>query len=111
MAFQDQTITCPDCGQEFIFTAGEQEFFQMKGLQNPPKRCKICRAERRQNFTNTTDYKSKNLGPQIFETVCSQCGGIAEVPFRPKGDRPVYCDTCYAGHRESITRGARASHP
>ena len=104
MEFQDQTITCPDCGQEFIFSAGEQEFYQTKGLQNPPKRCKACRADRRQNFTRDEPYNSRNQGPAMFEVTCAQCGGIAEVPFRPKGDRPVYCNFCFSERRDSVSR-------
>ena len=38
--YQDKTLTCKDCGQEFVFTAGEQEFYAEKGFQNEPTRCK-----------------------------------------------------------------------
>ena len=41
--FEDRTLKCQDCGAEFIFTAGEQEFYQEKGFTNEPKRCKACR--------------------------------------------------------------------
>lgn len=41
--YQDKTIKCVDCGQEFTFTAGEQEFYAEKGFTNEPKRCKACR--------------------------------------------------------------------
>ena len=46
--FQDETIVCLDCGQEFTFTAGEQAFYKEKGLQNKPKRCSTCRMKRKQ---------------------------------------------------------------
>lgn len=46
--FQDETIVCLDCGQEFTFTAGEQAFYKEKGLQNKPKRCPSCRMRRKQ---------------------------------------------------------------
>jgi hypothetical protein len=36
--FQDTPISCVDCNNEFIWTAGEQVFFRDKQLQNPPKR-------------------------------------------------------------------------
>jgi len=45
--FQDQELTCQDCGAPFTYTAGEQEFFKMKGF-TPPKRCKPCRISNRQ---------------------------------------------------------------
>ena len=41
--FEDKTLTCVDCGKEFVFTAGEQEFYAEKEYQNEPKRCKECR--------------------------------------------------------------------
>lgn len=40
--FQDQTITCVDCGQQFTWSAGEQEFYRQKGFSSP-KRCKACK--------------------------------------------------------------------
>lgn len=47
MEFNDKTIVCRDCKNEFIFTAGEQEFYLQKGLDNEPKRCKECRIKRK----------------------------------------------------------------
>src|SRR5258705_10682661 len=47
VSFQDKTLTCKDCGQEFIWTAGEQEFYASRGLQNAPSRCPADRAARR----------------------------------------------------------------
>src|SRR2546421_3109295 len=47
MSFQDKTLTCRDCGREFIWTAGEQEFYAARGLQNAPTRCPEDRAARR----------------------------------------------------------------
>lgn len=47
MEFQDRQLTCVDCGQPFVFTAGEQEFYARKGFKEEPKRCKICREARK----------------------------------------------------------------
>lgn len=97
MSFQDKTLTCRDCGQEFIWTAGEQEFYQSRGLQNPPSRCPADRAARRAN------QGSGGGGPrEMFTAVCSNCGGEARVPFQPRGDKPVYCSNCF-----EQMRGAR----
>ena len=49
MAFQDKTLTCKECGKEFIFTAGEQEFYAEKGFENEPARCRDCRDKRRRS--------------------------------------------------------------
>ena len=43
MEYQDKTLTCKECGKEFIFTAGEQEFYAEKGFENEPARCRDCR--------------------------------------------------------------------
>jgi hypothetical protein len=43
---EDREITCKDCGGNFIFTVGEQEFFQQKGFSEPV-RCKPCRDARK----------------------------------------------------------------
>ena len=47
-SMEDRTLVCQDCGAEFIFTAGEQEFYKEKGFDNEPKRCKECR-DRKKN--------------------------------------------------------------
>ena len=46
MEFQDKLLTCTDCGDDFVFTAGEQLFFREKQFKNPPKRCKTCKVLR-----------------------------------------------------------------
>ncbi|ENZ03524.1 zinc-ribbon domain-containing protein [Clostridium thermobutyricum] len=44
----DKTIVCKDCGSEFVFTVGEQEFYKEKGFDNDPVRCADCRRARKQ---------------------------------------------------------------
>ena len=43
MAFEDKTLVCKECGKDFVFTAGEQEFYAEKGFENEPARCRDCR--------------------------------------------------------------------
>jgi CxxC-x17-CxxC domain-containing protein len=92
--YTDEMLTCVDCGQQFPFTAGEQEFYAMKGFTNKPSRCTDCRAARKAG-------RSGNGGGhrEMFKATCSQCGGVAEVPFQPRGDKPVYCRDCFATRR------------
>ena len=71
--YEDKVLKCRDCGEEFVFTAGEQEFYAEKGL------------------------KSQR---EYFTTVCAECGKEAKVPFEPTNDRPVYCSECYAAKRQ-----------
>ena len=89
--YEDKTLICKECGQEFVFTAGEQEFYAERGFQNEPQRCKSCRDAR----------KAAARGPrEYFTATCAACGGEARVPFEPKTDRPVYCSECFAKMRE-----------
>src|SRR3954454_22881471 len=48
MSYADKTLTCRDCGTQFVFTAGEQEFYAQKGFTNEPGRCPACRQSRKQ---------------------------------------------------------------
>ena len=97
VVLSDRTLTCVECGGEFIFTAGEQEFFQARGFGNEPKRCRSCRAVRRSEQRSAGMYQD---GPkEMFPINCSECGNDAMVPFRPRGDRPVYCSDCFSKMR------------
>ena len=57
MEFEDKTLVCQDCGNEFVFTAGQKEFYTEKGLDNEPKRCKECRNRRKATRTNIQENK------------------------------------------------------
>lgn len=104
MDYQDKALTCSDCSTGFTFTAQEQENFAVKGYTNEPKRCLPCRDARKAqqnssgsfgggNYSNSNSFSS---GPrQMFPVKCSTCGKDAQVPFQPRGDRPVYCSDCY----------------
>ncbi len=91
--YQDKTLACRDCGAEFVFTAGEQEFYASRGFTNEPSRCNSCRKARK-----NTRGEGKTQQREMFEATCAECGKIAYVPFRPTGDRPVYCKDCYSAH-------------
>ncbi len=106
MSFTDKTLTCKDCGQEFIWTAGEQEFYQTRGLQNQPGRCPSCRAARRSNSGGGGYASERSMsGPREFHiATCSNCGQEARVPFVPRGDKPVYCSSCFEQVRPSASR-------
>ncbi|MFH1849170.1 MAG: CxxC-x17-CxxC domain-containing protein [archaeon] len=42
-----------------------------------------------------------NRGPrEMHKVVCADCGNECEVPFKPSGDRPVYCRDCYGKHKK-----------
>jgi len=95
MALADKSLTCRDCGKEFTFTTGEQEFYQSHGLQNEPSRCPECRASRRSERRG--GYGQPR---QMYSVVCAECGVETTVPFEPREERPVYCKECYAKRRD-----------
>jgi CxxC-x17-CxxC domain-containing protein len=92
---EDKTIICSDCGEEFIFTAEEQEFYQEKGFANEPRRCKPCRQKRK------SQRSGRSFGGQreTHAATCAECGEETQVPFKPRGDKPVYCRDCYQKRR------------
>lgn len=103
MAFQDQTLTCKDCGNEFVWTASEQEFYNQKGFTNAPTRCADCRAKRKAQMGNDRrGGGGGNFGGprQEFKITCANCGREDTVPFQPKGDRPVLCRDCFREKRQ-----------
>ena len=101
MSFQDKTIQCSDCGADFTFSVSEQEFFANKGFTNEPKRCQQCRDARKTQRQGNNEYGGGNSygnsynQRQMFPATCAECGKSTEVPFEPRGDRPVYCSDCY----------------
>lgn len=97
--YQDRILTCRDCGQEFTFTAGEQEFFATKGLTNAPSRCPECRKARRNG--SSSNQRPRGGSGEQYEAICATCGQPTTVPFIPREDRPVYCSDCFQEQRAS----------
>ena len=94
MAYEDRTLTCVECGNEFTFTADDQEFHASRGYQEP-KRCPNCRQARRadRGGGGGGGYGGSRT---MYDAVCGNCGAQTQVPFLPRQDRPVYCDACFA---------------
>lgn len=68
--YTDKTLVCKECGKEFVFTAGEQEFYAEKGFQNEPQRCRECRNARKNNARPERE---------MFDAVCCQ---LRQAPAR-----------------------------
>ena len=128
----DKTLVCRDCGREFTFTEGEQEFYNSRGYSEP-QRCPDCRAAKKAaRNSGGSGYGSSSGGGyssgggggggyssggggggygreraprQMTTVVCSNCGRETEVPFVPTGDRPVYCSDCYSQMGGGSSRG------
>jgi len=98
--YTDKTLTCQDCGQSFAFSADDQEFFAGKGYTEP-KRCPACRQARKAERGDGGGYGGGGGGGyggarEMHAVVCAECGQNTEVPFEPRGDRPVYCRNCFS---------------
>jgi CxxC-x17-CxxC domain-containing protein len=118
MSFQDRTLTCLDCNQPFTFSADDQQYHREKGYTNEPKRCASCRQARRSsnggynsgsNYGGGSSYGSTYASGygsrrEMHDAVCAQCGKDTQVPFRPSGDRPVYCSDCFSKQPASASR-------
>ena len=96
MAYQDEQLTCKECGAEFVFSASEQEFYAEKGFQNKPGRCPACRAARKAQRGDVAPARPQR---ELFDTVCSECGCETKVPFKPTEGKPVYCRECFQAHK------------
>ncbi len=118
MSYEDKVIACVDCGAEFTFTADEQQRFAERGFTNEPKRCKTCRDARKAQQGDSggrggsRSFSSRSgggggggrggfaAGPrQMFPATCASCGQPTEVPFKPSGNRPVYCRDCFQAQK------------
>lgn len=89
MDFEDKTLRCRDCGQDFIFTSGEQQFYAQKGLMNEPGRCPACRTAHRSRPMSASGVR------EMHTVICAECGREAQVPFLPQQNKPVYCSSCF----------------
>lgn len=116
--YADKTLTCRDCGKSFVFTAGEQEFYESRGFSEPT-RCADCRQTRKASREGGTYGGARGYGTAagfggggygggksrsgetrggsrpMYKVTCADCGKETEVPFEPRTGRPVYCRECY----------------
>jgi CxxC-x17-CxxC domain-containing protein len=131
MGYVDKTLTCQDCGAEFVFSAGEQAYYADNGLKHEPSRCPRCRrlnrprdateAEKQRDAANLARSERRarkaraEQGGKVFATVtegdrelylvpCAQCGREARVPFQPRGSKPVLCQECFQRKRMNGAR-------
>lgn len=79
--YEDKTLQCRECGQDFVFTAGEQEFYQQKGLQNEPGRCPECRQKRRAQMSAA---RGEQAPREMHKITCAECGNEVKCPSSPR---------------------------
>jgi CxxC-x17-CxxC domain-containing protein len=101
-----KTISCVQCQAEFEFTdedrARLESLVEMKKIDQwtEPKRCLPCRQARKKAGGSGSGAGSGGGRQELFVASCSTCGGEAKVPFKPRGDRPVYCSSCFSEQRK-----------
>ncbi len=98
MPYADKQITCVECAAPFTFTGAEQERHAELGFTNEPKRCPDCRAAK-QARGGGGGAGGGGGRREMHPAVCAQCGKPTQVPFKPRGDRPVYCSDCFSQRR------------
>ena len=107
--YQDRAIRCVDCGENFMWTGGEQVFFHDKGLKNEPKRCKPCKQAKNERLAAIAAAQTSGIRQRIEVPVqCAQCGQQTTVPFYPSQGRPVYCRSCFLAGRGESANAAEA---
>jgi CxxC-x17-CxxC domain-containing protein len=94
MAFADRSLSCRECGTAFVWSSGEQEFYQQRGLLHEPQRCPECRQKAKAQ-------RAAQRALNMHDIVCSSCGQAGQVPFSPRSDRPVYCSACFEVQRSA----------
>ena len=96
----DKQLKCAECGGDFVFTEQEQQFHQEKGYTNEPKRCPACRQNRRNQFGGRDGggFRGERVRTEV---TCAGCGQPTTVPFKPRLNKPVYCDGCFAKNKAS----------
>ena len=95
MVYEDRSLACVECGNPFVFSADDQQYHSEKGYTNEPKRCTSCRQARR----GQSDGGYGQGQREMHSVVCAECGIDTTVPFKPRGDSPVYCRDCFSKRR------------
>ena len=100
MSYEDKTISCVDCGVEFVHSADDQARYAERGFAHEPKRCRECRDKRKsQGGRGRGGSGGGRSARESYEVTCAECGATTTVPFKPSEDRPVYCRECYRTRR------------
>ena len=97
MEFQDRILRCVDCGAEFVWTAGEQQFFADKNFKNEPKRCKACKGKRAQPSGRRPCGGARAGGNRHARA--RPAARRRRCPFRPTQGRPVFCKECFQSRK------------
>ena len=108
--YNDKTLTCADCGQQFVFTASEQDFYAQRGFSEP-RRCASCRASRKTARGNggggsggygASGGYSSSGGYSGGSSSYSGGGGGGGYGERDRGPREMFSATCSNCGKEAM---------
>lgn len=109
MAYQDQTLTCRDCGASFVFTARDQAFFAEKGFTNPPTRCRDCRQKKKEAAARQTALGEPKT---LYKISCKNCGKVGEMAIEPRKPDDILCAECFlAAFKKEVAKGQTTPGP
>ena len=88
---------CSECGKKCEVP------FKPNGSK--PIFCSDCFGKKESSSNNRFERRdsgrSDSRDKKMFDAVCSECGQACEVPFRPTGDKPVFCNNCFGKRKNS----------
>lgn len=102
--YQDQTLTCRDCGRQFVWTASEQEFYASKGF-SAPVRCPEDRQKNKMARQGGGGGRFDARPRTMHEIICANCGTKGEVPFEPRDPSNVLCADCFREKKDVEREG------
>lgn len=124
--YTDRELRCRVCGQAFVFSAGEQQYFDRRGFQTP-SRCPDCRtgeSRLRRGFAGQrrgpasaerAAEPAPAPPPRTWEVTCFRCAAPTHVTFRPREDALVYCPACldeiFGPYRQAHAGGDQVAEP
>jgi CxxC-x17-CxxC domain-containing protein len=94
---------CSECGKECSVP--------FKPTGSKPVFCSNCFGKKEGgsngNRFDRRDSSRSSFGDKpMFKAVCDKCGKDCEVPFRPTGDKPVFCSDCFSKSDRGTDRGS-----
>lgn len=98
-------LTCQSCGKEFLFTPEEQDFYKKKGFSNP-KRCKACRAKRKEEKKKLEQDQATKLENEKIEKLSHEWQTAEMANLNVDGTDTLYI----IGNGFDIMHGVHSSY-
>ena len=93
MREQQNELVCRGCKAGFTLSKEEKSVYEAYGFEYAPQRCPACRG------TSAALEAAVKPKREMYEAICEACGKSTQLPFKPKGDKPVYCLECFKSKR------------